>query len=51
MKILLVIDGSSYSDMATKMVEAFQLPSRTEVTVLTVVPEHTFLGGIVVRQR
>jgi len=32
--------------MTTKMLEALRLPSRTEVTVLTVVPEHTFLGGI-----
>ena len=46
MRILLVVDGSSYSDMATKMLEALWLSSRTEVTVLTVVPEHTFLGGI-----
>ncbi len=46
MKILLVVDGSSYSEMATKMVEALCLPSRTEVIVLTVIPEHTFLGGI-----
>jgi nucleotide-binding universal stress UspA family protein len=46
MKILLVVDGSSYSDMATRMVAALHLPSRTVVTVLTVVPEHTFLGGI-----
>ena len=46
MKILLVVDGSSYSDAATQMVEALRLPSKTEVTVLTVVPEHTFLGGI-----
>ena len=46
MKILLVVDGSSYSNMATKMLEALRLSPRTEVTVLTVVPEHTFLGGI-----
>ena len=46
MRMLLVVDGSSYSDMATKMLEALRLPSRIEVTVLTVVPEHTFLGGI-----
>ena len=46
MRILLVVDGSSYSDMATKMLEALRLPSRTEITVLTVVPEYTFLGGI-----
>ena len=46
MKILLVVDGSSYSDMATRMLKALHLPSGTEVTVMTVVPEHTFLGGI-----
>jgi len=46
MKILLVVDGSSYSDMATQMLKALRLPSSTEVTVMTVVPEHTFLGGI-----
>ncbi|MFC1977799.1 universal stress protein [Chloroflexota bacterium] len=50
MKILLALDGSSYSDMATKMVAALRLPSRTELTVLTVVPEHTFLGGITLRK-
>jgi len=44
--MLLVVDGSSYSDMATRMVAALRLPSRTAVTVLTVVPETTFLGGI-----
>jgi nucleotide-binding universal stress UspA family protein len=46
MKILLVVDGSSYSYMATEMVEALRLPSKTEVAILTVVPEATFLGGI-----
>ena len=46
MKILLVVDGSSYSRMAAVTLEALRLPSRAEVTVLTVVPEHTFLGGI-----
>jgi nucleotide-binding universal stress UspA family protein len=46
MKVLLAVDGSSYSDMATEMVKALRLPSQTEVTVITVVPEHTFLGGI-----
>jgi len=46
MRILLVVDGSSYSDMATKTLKALQLPSQTEVTVMTVVPEPTFLGGI-----
>ncbi len=46
MRILIVDDGSSYADMATEIVEALQLPSQTEVTIMTVVPEHTFLGGI-----
>jgi nucleotide-binding universal stress UspA family protein len=46
MRILLVADGSSYSDMATRMLKALQLPAKTEVTILTVVPEPTFLGGI-----
>ena len=46
MKMLLVVDGSPYSDTATRMVASLRLPSRTELTVLTVVPETTFLGGI-----
>jgi len=46
MKVLLVVDGSSYSEMATRTLKALRLPSRTEVTVMPVVPEHTFLGGI-----
>jgi len=46
MKILLVVDGSSHSSMATKMLEALRLPSGTKITVMTVVPEQTFLGGI-----
>ena len=46
MKILVVIDGSSYSKMATSIVWALRLPHNTVVTVMTVVPEHTFLGGI-----
>jgi len=46
MKILLVVDGSSHSELATKMLQALRLPSGTEITVMTVVPEHTFLGGI-----
>jgi len=46
MKILLVVDGSSYSEMATRTLKALRLPSRTEVTVMTVVPEHTFWEGL-----
>ena len=48
MKILLVVDGSSYSEMAAKMLEALRLPAKTEVVVLTVVTEATFLGGITI---
>ena len=46
MKILLVVDGSPYAEVATKMLKAFKLRSQTEVAVMTVVPEHTFLGGL-----
>ncbi|MFC1934464.1 universal stress protein [Chloroflexota bacterium] len=46
MKILLVVDGSSYSDVAIKMLGALRLPAKTEVAILTVVPEATFLGGV-----
>jgi len=46
MKILLVDDGSSYADISIEMMKALQLPPETEVTIMTVVPEHTFLGGI-----
>lgn len=46
MKILVAIDGSSYSEMSVQILEALQLPPKTEITVMTIVPEHTFLGGI-----
>ncbi len=46
MRILLVVDGSPYSYIATQMLEALQLSPRTEVAVLTVVPKHTILGRI-----
>jgi nucleotide-binding universal stress UspA family protein len=46
MRILLVVDGSSYSEVANRMLEALHLPGRTQVIVMTVVPEQTFLGGI-----
>jgi len=46
MKILLVTDGSSYSEIANQMLKALRLPANTEITILTVVPEPTFLGGI-----
>lgn len=46
MEILLAVDGSSYSNMATEMVSALRPPDKTEVAILTVVPEATFIGGI-----
>jgi len=50
MNILLVVDGSSYSVNAAKMIESLHLSKSTEVIVMTVVPEHTFLGGITLRK-
>jgi len=46
MKILLPIDGSSYTDMSIETLKALRPPPQTEVTVMTVVPELVFLGGI-----
>ena len=46
MKILLVVDGSPYSLMSVRMMNVLQLPSHTDVVVMTVVPEYTFIGGI-----
>jgi nucleotide-binding universal stress UspA family protein len=46
LKTLLAYDGSPHSDMATKMLMALPLPPQAEVNVITVVPQHTFLGGI-----
>ena len=46
LKILLPVDGSPYSDMAIETIKAFHFPPQTEVTVMTVVPEHIFLRGI-----
>ena len=49
MKILLVVDGSSYSEMAAKMLETLRLPAKTEVAMLTVVPEDVSLEYVVTR--
>jgi nucleotide-binding universal stress UspA family protein len=46
MKLLLVVDGSAYSETAAKMLGALRFLAEVEVTILTVVPETTFLGGI-----
>ena len=45
MKILLVVDGSSHSEMANKMLGTLRLQAKSEVTILTVVPEATFRGS------
>jgi nucleotide-binding universal stress UspA family protein len=49
MKVLLALDGSPYSEMAAITLKALQLPPATEVTVMTVIPEHMFLGGVNLR--
>ncbi len=46
MKVLMVIDGSTYSQMTISMLKALKLPHKTQVMVMTVVPEHSFLGGL-----
>lgn len=46
MNILLVVDGSSYSETAARILGALHLSGKTRVTVMTVVPEPTFLGGV-----
>ena len=46
MKVLLVIDGSSYSPMSVKMAKALRLSRHANITVMTVVPEYKFIGGI-----
>lgn len=50
MKILFAADGSMYSEMAVNMLQALELRPQTEITVTTVVPEHTFLGGLTLQR-
>ena len=45
MKILLAVDGSRYSETAIGLVNALKIGRKAEATVLTVIPEHVFLGG------
>jgi nucleotide-binding universal stress UspA family protein len=45
MKILLAVDGSRYSEAAIGLVKALKIGRKAETTVLTVIPEHVFLGG------
>jgi len=44
-KILLAADGSRYSEAAIDLVRALKMERKAEATILTVVPEHVFLGG------
>lgn len=47
MRVLLAGDGSTYTTVAIRLLRALSFPSQTEVIVLTVVPEQTFLGGMI----
>jgi len=46
MNVILYYDGSIYSRMATYMVKALQLSSKTNVTITNVIPEHALIRGI-----
>ena len=46
MNILLAVDGSKHAEKALKTLKALQLPPETSVTLMTVVQEPAFLGGI-----
>jgi hypothetical protein len=50
MKILLVVDGSPYSVAATEMIVSLHLPISTKILLMTVVPEHVFLGGLTLKK-
>jgi nucleotide-binding universal stress UspA family protein len=43
-KILLAVDGSHYSEAAIGLARALRIGKRAEATILTVIPEHVFLG-------
>jgi len=44
-KVLLAVDGSTYSEVAVGLVKALKIGRESEVIALTVIPEHVFLGG------
>jgi nucleotide-binding universal stress UspA family protein len=46
MKILLAVNGSSYTERVVNAFKSLRFNSRTEVVVMTVVPSYTFLGDI-----
>ncbi len=45
MKVLLGVDGTSYSQAAAALAKALRIGKKAEATILTVIPEHVFLGG------
>lgn len=45
MNILLAVDGSPYSEAAIGLIKALKIGKQAEATILTVLPEHVFLGG------
>jgi nucleotide-binding universal stress UspA family protein len=45
MKVLLAVDGSDYSEAAIGLARALGIGKKAEATILTVIPEHVFLGG------
>jgi nucleotide-binding universal stress UspA family protein len=44
-KVLVAVDGSEYSRAAVSLARALRIGRKAEVTILTVIPEHVFLGG------
>ena len=45
MNVLLAVDGSHYSEAAIGLTKALRMGRKADVTTLTVIPEHVFLGG------
>ena len=45
MNILLAVDGSPHSEAAIGLIKALKIGKQAEATILTVLPEHVFLGG------
>ena len=45
MKVLLAVDGSQYSEATIDLARALRIGKKAEMAILTVIPEHVFLGG------
>jgi len=45
MKIVIAADNSTYSEVILDLVKALKIGGKSDVTALTVIPEHVFLGG------